>query len=313
MNATQAVERHLSSTRFRALGTDVLIVSPGVDRLSVHDAVAAYERRFSRFLPNSELEQLSSRAGDVVEVSAGMFDVLECAMRFWRETGGIFDPLIRPELEAAGYDRSFAVVARRLPEAAERPALRSFTFGDVQLERERKAVRLPAGARLDLGGIAKGWIVDRVGDLLAPYGPFVVDIGGDIMARGDGPGGEPGWLIGVADPFRIGDDLCWLRPIDAGVATSTTSKRRWRRGGELLHHLIDTRTGRPADSEVVQVTVLAATTMEADIYAKTALILGPDAGVEWLERRLLPGLVVTQDASIPTAAWRDIEVKPTAA
>jgi thiamine biosynthesis lipoprotein len=312
MNGTTAAR--LASVRFRALGTDVLVMSSAAEPLAVSlcAAVAGYERAFSRFLPDSELARLTARAGEPFAVSDDMFAVLEHAMRFWRQTEGIFDPLIRRELEAAGYDHTFTAVPRRLPGAAPAPPARSFTFGDVQLDSARRTVTLPPGARLDLGGVAKGWIVDRLGELLAPHGPYLVDIGGDITAAGYGPDGAPGWLVAVADPFRISDDLSLLRLDGIGIATSSTSKRRWLRAGELFHHLIDPRTGRPADTGVVQVTVLAATTMEADVYAKTALILDRDAGYRWLEHRSLAGLLVTDDASVPTSAWRRI-VKPTAA
>jgi thiamine biosynthesis lipoprotein len=177
----------------------------------------------------------------------------------------------------------------------------------VRLDEETRSVTLPRRSRLDLGGIAKGWIVDRVADLLAPHGDFLVDAGGDIAARGEGPDGKPGWLVGVADPVRPDHDLCLARLTDQAVATSTTMRRRWRRGGETLHHLIDPRTGRPAASDVLQATVFAGTAMEADVFAKTALILGRESGLDWLTRRGQPALLVTEDALLTTPSWRHYE------
>jgi len=291
--------------RFDALGTQVLIVSPAADRLAMElrRLVAGYEASFSRFLPNSELERLCETAREEVAVSPEMFEVLSLAARYWRETDCIFDPLIRPELEAAGYDRTFAAVARWSPGQPQSPRVKRASYGDVCLDAERGTVLLPARAKLDLGGIAKGWIVDRLGEMLAPQGPFLVDIGGDMAARGAGPDGGPGWLIAVADPYRPEHDVCWLRLQEQAIATSTTARRRWMRGNRWLHHLIDPRSGTPAESDVAQATVLAPTAVEADVCAKTALILGRDAGLRWLDQRGCAGTLVTTDGTVSGSRW----------
>jgi thiamine biosynthesis lipoprotein len=291
--------------RFDALGTQVLIVSPAADRLAqaLCRLVAGYEASFSRFLPDSELERLCETTGEEVPVSPEMFEVLSLAARYWRETDGIFDPLIRPELEAAGYDRTFAAVARWSPGHPQSPKAERASFGDACLDAERRSVLLPEGAKLDLGGIAKGWIVDRLGEMLAPQGPFLVDIGGDMVAQGAGPDGGSGWLIAVADPYRPEHDVCWLRLQDQAIATSTTARRRWMRGNRWLHHLIDPRSGAPAESDVVQATVLAPTAVEADVCAKTALILGRDAGLGWLDQRGWAAMLITTNGTVAGSRW----------
>lgn len=293
--------------RFAALGTEVLICSPAADALAgeLRSLVAVYEGRFSRFRTSSELERLSARTGEEVAVSDDLFEVMDLAMGFWRETGGLFDPLVRPELEAAGYNRSFRLMPRSCPEPALSPAPgRRPTFGKVRLNSARRSVRLPRGRCPDLGGIAKGWIIDRLARRLEPYGPFLVDIGGDVAAREDGPG----WLIGVADPFRPEEDRCWVRLGEGAIATSTVMRRRWQRGGRWLHHLIDPRTGRPANSDLAQVTVISPTATAADVYGKTALILGSREGFDWLARRSLPALLVTSGEAVRTNPWRAFEV-----
>lgn len=291
--------------QFAALGTQVLLCSPAAGDLSggIRALVEEYEERFSRFRPSSELEHLSAHPGEDVPVSGAMFDVLALAYRFWWATRGVFDPLVRRELEAAGYDRSFERVAGASPAPARAPRAARPTYGSVRLDPDHHSARLPQGCRLDLGGIAKGWIVDRLGDALAPYGPYLVDIGGDIVARGDGPDGGVGWLVAVADAYRPERDACWLRIDCQAVATSTTQRRRWRRHGRWQHHLIDPRTGRPATSDLDQVTVVAPSAVEADVFAKTALILGREEGTEWLARRALPALLVGRDGATATAAW----------
>jgi thiamine biosynthesis lipoprotein len=141
-------------------------------------------------------------------------------------------------------------------------------------------VRLPAGARLDLGGIGKGWAADRAAGLLQPLGPGMVGAGGDIRAWGDQPGAQPGlgWLVAVDAPRQPGHDLAWLRVRAGAVATSTVLARRWAGG----HHLMDPRTARPAATDLLSVTALAPTVVQAEVAAKVALILGREAGLEWL-------------------------------
>jgi thiamine biosynthesis lipoprotein len=302
----------LRGIRFRALGTQVKIISPALENGALQSLVADYESRFSRFRPNSELQQICRSAGRPTDVSADMFDVLSLAARFWRETGGVFDPLVRPQLEAAGYDRTFEDV----PASAARPAPELAThrprFGDVVLDARRRTVLLPEGASIDFGGIAKGWILDRLGDALRRHEHFLVDIGGDMVAGGNGPDGEPGWLISVADPYVTEFDLCWLRLHDQAIATSTTMRRRWQRDGRWMHHIIDPRTGAPAQSDLAQVTVVAPTAVGADVYAKTALILGAPTALPILRRRGLPALLVSSSGQLATPLWPRFETAMTA-
>jgi thiamine biosynthesis lipoprotein len=127
---------------------------------------------------------------------------------------------------------------------------------------------------IDLGGVAKGWTVDRSADLLKGYPSWLVNAGGDLYARGAGPSGE-GWMVGVEDPYCPGSDALVMRITDVAVATSSTLRRRWASAdGAQCHHLIDPRTGRPAETDLVSVTVLGRTVVEAEVEAKALLLLG---------------------------------------
>ena len=116
------------------------------------------------------------------------------------------------------------------------------------------------GSGIDLGGVAKGWMADRLSEQLGANA--VANIGGDLRAVGVGPRGD-GWPVGMAGQTLM---LC-----DQGAATSSVRRRRW---GDV-HHLIDPRTGLPASSGLEEVSVIAATGLDAEIVAKTALLLGP--------------------------------------
>ena len=115
-----------------------------------------------------------------------------------------------------------------------------FGWGRVKLDAAQGTVTLPKGLGIDLGGIAKGWAVDRATEMLAGQGidedAALVDAGGDIRASA-APGGEP-WPIAVQDPLDAGSDLGGLKLSGGAVATSSVGGRRWQQNGQTMHHLI---------------------------------------------------------------------------
>src|SRR5262249_24785664 len=159
-------------------------------------------------------------------------------------TAGVFEPALLPQLESAGYDRSFERVVGDAPNAVTFPAERH-SIREVEIDVRAGTVAKPDGLRLDLGGIGKGYAVDQAAAVLARARDFLADAGGDIYAAGRAPGGGP-WRIGVADPANPDRDIAVVDLVDGAIATSTTAKRRWTRGGRLLHHIIDPCTGEPA-------------------------------------------------------------------
>lgn len=257
---------------------------------------AAWEHILSRFREDSELSALNRRAGDGwVQVSETLWQVLTIALSAARRSRGLVTPTILPALEEAGYDRSFADLPRQMSAASS--AVAQPATGDwqaIRMDRRRRAVALPPATRLDLGGIAKGWAADTAAQRLSVFGPALVDAGGDIAVRGARAGGAP-WPIGIADPQRPDEHLELLLLASGGVATSGRDVRRWRRGGRENHHIIDPRSGAPADTDVLSATVIAPSAREAEVGAKTALILGSDAGRTWLAMQPhMAGLLVTE-------------------
>jgi thiamine biosynthesis lipoprotein len=154
--------------------------------------------------------------------------------------------------------------------------------------------------RFDLGGMGKGWTVDRAADLLNGDGPFLVNAGGDLYAHGR-PGDERGWTVILEHPLTPDHWMARLYVDHAGVATSTIMKRRWRCNGQTRHHLIDPRTGEPAVTDALSVTVIAQRTVTAEILAKVALILGATAGLTYLTGLAgIEGLIYRADGHILT-------------
>jgi thiamine biosynthesis lipoprotein len=277
----------LETTSFRCMTTDIELFLDARDARSARGALEQAERffydveaRFSRFLPESELSRLNRIHDEDVPVASDLAELIGKALAAARTSEGIFDPTVIDALEAAGYDRSIELVRGNGTHPRGEVAPHPDTWRNVVVDTKASTVRLPAGVRLDLGGIGKGWAADRASEILRPLGAGMVNAGGDIRAWGDQPGAVPGegWLVAVEDPEQPGIDLVWLRVRDGALATSSITRRRWSGG----HHLINPRTARPADTNLLSVTALGPTVVRAEVAAKVALILGREAGLDWL-------------------------------
>ena len=285
---------------FRAMNTDFLVAGlSGDEAAAVHRQVTAAEIAFSRFLPESEISRINEAGGEWIGVSNLTFDLLAVAVQTYRETEGLFDPFLGLELRQAGYDRSFELLEPALPEreisravqtdADDRAAKVSVRNpAPLELAEQSNRVRLASGFALDLGGIAKGWTAQRAANgLLAGGSPGgLIDAGGDVVLWGREP--EQGlWGVGVGHPQGKEQDAAdlWLEGLTA-MATSSVAKRRWQKSGRRpAHHIIDPRTGRPADTDFLQATVLARDLTEAEGYAKCLMALGSLAGSAWIADR----------------------------
>jgi FAD:protein FMN transferase len=284
---------------FRAMGTDVTTV------LSDGHAAAfnAVERLFrdwdallSRFRPDSELSALNASTGTPHRVGEVLFAAAQVAMNAARATDGLFDPLLARRMEELGYDRTFDALPAHQAARQSASAWRAGTWRSVVLDPVAQTVLLPSETGLDLGGIAKGMAVDTALALLVEMGlPYAaVNAGGDLAVHGSPPG-EAAWNIAI-DGGR--HRVVTLR--SGALATSSIRRRAWRVGGEQRHHLIDPRTGLPAQTGLTLVSVAAASCRQAEVAAKTALLLGPAAGSDFLVRNGLTGLLVTELGS----EWR---------
>ncbi len=285
VGATFDIGTDIARATFRAMGTEISLVGPSEIpwfRRATADAQALFERlesRLSRFQDDSELSQVNRTAGRWITVSEAFASLLELALDGARRSGGLFDPTVLPALVAAGYDRDFLEVRRRQAarsgralRAAAPPIRPAGRWSDVRLEGDR--LLLPAGTALDFGGIGKGWAADLACSLLAGELPWgVVDAGGDLRLFGSPPGG--GVDVAVDDPDVPGAPVLGVRLEAGALATSSVTFRRWSRSGRWFHHLIDPRTGAPAETGVVQATAWAPDCAEAEVRAKWALLAGP--------------------------------------
>jgi thiamine biosynthesis lipoprotein len=294
------------SNGFRAMNTDVLVTIAAEFGREAEAAAAIQsvktwfdrvEATLSRFKSESDLSQLNAAAGQPYTTGPMLREVLRLALSFAAETDGLFDPTVLPALIAAGYDRSFEQLpAARddMPSAEPRHA----SWQDVQIDDTAGTVCIPEGCAVDLGGIGKGWTVDQAAERLSAFTNFAVDAGGDMCVRGRQADGSP-WTVGIQDPFTPERNLTVLNVRDAAVATSTIARRQWTRGGQMQHHIIDPRTGRPAALGVVAVTVLSRSAARSEVLSKTALVMGPDEGQALLQAQEgADGLMVLDDGRL---------------
>jgi thiamine biosynthesis lipoprotein len=260
--------------RFRAMGCDARVVvvggAPHLGRWA-RARIADLERRWSRFLPTSDVSVLNRGTGFPVRVSSETTELVQRAVEAWRVTGGWFDPTVLGAVVRAGYDRSFDEVR-----ACPRVGSSTLDGGADLIEITGDLVRMPPGVGFDPGGIGKGLAADIVADEMRAQGAegVCVDLGGDVRVTGVAPEGGT-WTI-VVDHPRLGA-LARLDLEDGAVATSTTLLRRWEIDGRMQHHLIDPTTGRPAERAHVFATVVTGRTWTAEVLAKTLLVRpGPD-------------------------------------
>jgi thiamine biosynthesis lipoprotein len=289
---------------FRAMGCQMLAVLDGADTaMHVLNQVPGWfeewEQELSRFRPDSDLNRLNRSAGQPVRVTATLWRVLQLARWAARHSDGLVTPTVLPALLAAGYRVSFREdMCTQVEPWHVRLEHASADWRRISFNRRAHSVTLPPGLELDLGGVAKGWAAGEAVSRLRAYGPVLVDAGGDIAVSGPRTDGSP-WPVGVANPASGEEPLALLALFQGGVATSGRDYRRWRQGDRWQHHIIDPRTGQPAATDVLTVTVVAASVPEAEVAAKVALMLGSRGGLAWLERRpSLAAMLVLEDGQV---------------
>jgi thiamine biosynthesis lipoprotein len=299
-----------ASAAWMALGCRVhlVVTDPGqlaAARSLLEADLAEVDVACSRFRPDSELVALDQAGGRPARVSAVLAEAIGVALRAAELTGGDVDPTVGEAIAAVGYDRDFALVAPDGPPL--NLAVRAVPgWRQVGLDAAARTVTMPAGVRLDLGATAKAWASDRAaGRIHHALGCGVlVGLGGDIAVAGQAPPG--GWRIRVQDVTSGPDDppegpSAVVAMASGGLATSSTTARRWRRGGDVLHHILDPRTGLPPAPVWRTVSVTAATCADANA-ASTAAIIRGDQAPGWLTSLGLPARLVDIGGRVQTVA-----------
>lgn len=251
------------------------------------------EARWSRFRAGSEVSALNRYAGTPVTVSRDTVALVRHAIDAWELTGGRFDPTVGAALVAHGYDVDFDALATSGVTPLPGPPARTPGPAGIEIDERSGEVTVPAGVVFDPGGIGKGLAADMVATALHETGAegVLVNLGGDLRAIGT-PAAAGGWTISVPDPADPAHELMRVAVAEGAMATSGRLRRRWNTDAGEAHHLIDPATGRPADTEVVAVTVVADQAWRAEALTK----LGFLAGIGALSRHEdIHAVVVTAD------------------
>jgi thiamine biosynthesis lipoprotein len=284
------------------MGSQILIAMD-TDEKTIADAgleaanwFEEWEQCFSRFRLTSELSEVNQHSGQFCQVSSDFWDVLELAQNVEKMTGGLVTPRILNALEEAGYTTSFENMAENIDTYLSHTYAGSGS-GEIEIDENTHVIRVPYGVRLDFGGIVKGWAAQQTMIRLRDAAPVLIDAGGDIAISGTMSNGVP-WAVGVADPFHPDQSLGLMMLADCGIATSGRDYRRWMKANQWQHHIIDPRTEKPAETDVMTATVIAKDVIQAEAWAKSAVIFGSVSAKESLARiEPLAYLLVLEDGS----------------
>lgn len=285
--------------RGRVMASELRLVVTGARSGQIEDAcrfLEHLEQTWSRFIPSSDISRLNSLAGQPVDVAAETLTLIATMIEAWELTGGRYDPGVLPLLVANGYAASRLDATR----TTVLPGTASWQPGgilDVVIDHVRSTVTLPVGLAIDPGGIGKGLAADLTVARLRAGGArgALVGIGGDLSIAGEAELGD--WIIGVEGVDRD-QRVCAIAVSGGGVATSSTTSRRWELNGTTRHHVIDASTGGQSATELAAVTVIADTGWAAEAHATAALTAGRDGVIDYLEMRGLSGLAINADGAV---------------
>ena len=274
-------------------------------RAAVQHVVDEFDRACSRFRDDSELTELNAAGGQPFCASPLLLEAVGAAVRAAEQTDGDVVPTVGEALVALGYDRDFAAVGASGPVRAASRIAPVPAWRTVHVDRDSGTIQLGRGVKLDLGATAKALAADRAAAAAheAADCGVLVSLGGDLAIEGPAP--EDGWQIRVTDDHRSdttapGQAIALL---GGGLATSSTSVRRWATIAGEMHHLIDPATGLSASSRWRTVSVTAACCLDANV-ASTAAIIRGDRAPAWLEDVGLPSRLVGEDGFVRhLAGW----------
>ena len=275
----------------QAMGTEVQIIAyttPRVDEAGVRDAIgqamgeiARLEALMSSWRKDSEVSRINRQAPEPVKVSPETLEVVEKSLWAGKLSEGTFDITFQSMSDLW----KFGDAADREPKPPSPRAVKAklplVDYRRVLVDLDACTVQVPKGVQIGLGGIAKGYIVDRAASVLKQAGlvSFLVKAGGDLIGVGRKPDGSP-WVSGIQDPrAKSGDYFATLELTDHAFSTAGDYARSYVHDGKRYHHIIDPRTGYPATASR-SVTVWAPSALLADAVDDAVFILGPERGLE---------------------------------
>ncbi len=278
--------------------------------VAVRDKAIDFEMALSRTRENSEVTRINNAQGQPVRVSGDTLDLIERSLAYCADSGGVFDITMGAVTPLWDFHTGVVPAQEDLKEA-----LTHVDYRKIEVNREAGTVCLadPA-ARLDLGGIAKGYIADALAQVLLDHGCdcAFVNLGGNVLTVGARPTGEP-WRIGVRDPKAPDKLIAVVRVTGKSVVTSGLYERFFEKDGVFYHHILSTHDGMPVETDVTGATIVSATSLDGDGYSTTLFALGVEKALEFVEaHKGLEAIVVDrQDRMHITSGLAD-QVRPVA-
>lgn len=250
--------------------------------------ISTFDQKFSRFIPGSELSLLNKNAGQKMQVSPEFMIFFNASLKMSSESDGLFNPLVLPSLQKAGYLGSWPKVEENIPGLNFSDRLNT-DMDDIEFGKDW--IKLPPKSALDSGGLGKGYLLDQLSNFLIKknVNNYWLSLGGDIIATGNNIG-KTGWEIGVelVNNENKNEEIIFTNGNTMAIATSGILKRSGVKYDVPWHHIIDPRTSLPAKTDILVATVTADSAALADIYAKSIIILGLEKAKSFIKQKEIP-------------------------
>lgn len=237
-----------------------------------------YESRFSRTLEGSEIYQLNHAGGQAVELSADTVELINLGLKYCELSEGNFDITVAPLDDVWNFKDNNGTV----PDAAAIAEAQSHVNYHTVVVNGNKVQLTDPAAQIDLGGVAKGYIADKLKTYLKKegIGHAIIDLGGNVLAIGGKPGGAS-FNIGIQKPFaEQGVPVTTVKVKDQSVVSSGIYQRFFKADDKIYHHILDPVTGYPCENNLLGVTIVCDSSADADGLSTTCFILGKKRGME---------------------------------
>ncbi len=269
------------------------------------DACRGFERRYSRTLPHSDIARLNSAGGKIVDIEPDTAALLNAAMEYCADSEGRFDITMGAVVRLWNFHNCVIPSQENIDDALAHVDWRTLRVwnepGEDAESEQWRAQLVDPNASVDVGGVAKGWIADSLADIFTAQGidAFIVNLGGNVVARGRKPGDQP-WRIGLQDPRNKDGIVGAVEVVNASAVTSGVYERCFTKDGVFYHHILDPETGRPAETDIAGVTVLAQRSLDAEGYSTTLLSLGMERGIAFVREHpaILKAYFVDSDGRV---------------
>ncbi len=257
-------------------------------------ACGQYEQLLSKTVSGSDVDRINHSNGQPVPVSPETYAILQSAKSISEGSGGAFSVTIAPL--TALWD--FTGGTQRMPDEATRLSKLPLVDDQKLILNEDGSVTLPEGMEIDLGGIAKGYIADRIAELIKDrvYGA-ILNFGGNVYVVGNKPDQSP-FRVGIRDPLgEEGSSCAVISVYENSVVTSGIYERYFIKDGHWYHHILDPMTGSSAETDLASATVVSKSSMIADAMATACIVMGSERAMEYLTENGADALLILRDGT----------------